>query len=96
MGLNRNHLFLLGVFCLLLGLQFRLLESVVLNPQSTLFLANQIGSKADATTAQVLHTAGFEAALPRKTFISPRWCGWALLALGSFLVLHSMMLPKPN
>lgn len=96
MGLNRNHYFLVGIFCLLVGLQFRLLESVVLNPQSTLFLAHRLGSKTDATTAQVLHTAGFEAALPRKEFQSPRWCGWAFLAVGSVLVLHSVMLPKPS
>jgi hypothetical protein len=44
----------------------------------------------------VLHTAGFEAALPRKEFQSPRWCGWAFLAVGSVLVLHSVMLPKPS
>ncbi len=94
MKINRNHYFLLGVFFILVGLQFRVLQSVVLNPQSTLFLAERLGSKTDATTAQVLHTAGFEAALPRKEFTSPRWCGWAFFALAAVLILHSIMLPK--
>ena len=93
---HRNHYFLLGVLFLLVGLQFRVLERVVLNPQSTLFLAQRLGSKTDAATAQVLHTAGFDAALPRKEFESPRWCGWAFFALGSFLILHRIMLPKPS
>ena len=96
MKLKRNHYFVLGVLCLLVGLQFRVLERVVLNPQSTLFLAQRFGSKTDATTAQVLHTTGFDAALPRKEFESPRWCGWAFFALGGFLLLHSVLLPKPG
>ncbi|MBC19537.1 MAG: hypothetical protein CMJ74_08725 [Planctomycetaceae bacterium] len=96
MKMKRNHYLILGVLCLLVGLQFRVLEKVVLNPESTLFLAQRLGSKADATTAQMLHTTGFEAALPRKEFESPRWCGWAFFTLGGFLVLHSLLLPKPS
>jgi hypothetical protein len=94
-GLNRNHYFLFGVVLLLMGFQFRLLDSVVLNEPSTRFLAQTMGSKRDATTAQVLYTAGLEAAIPRQRLQSPRWCGWAFLSLGTVLVLHSIMLPKP-
>ena len=94
MKLKRNHYFVLGVLCLLVGLQFRVLERVVLNPQSTLFLAQRLGSETDAATAQVLHAAGFDAALPRKELESPRWCGWAFYAISAFLVLHSVLLPK--
>ena len=96
MKLKRNHYFVLGVLCLLMGLQFRVLEKVILNPESTLFLAQRLGSKADAATAQVLHTTGFEATLPRKQFESPRWCGWPFFVLGGFLLLHSVLLPKPG
>ena len=96
MGFNRNHFFLLGIFLLLVGLQFRLVERVVLSPESTLFLAQHWGSETDATTAKVLHKAGFDAALPRKEFTSPRWCGWAFFAVGAALMLHSLMLPRPR
>ena len=96
MGFNRNHFFLLSIFLLLVGLQFRLVERVVLSPESTLFLAQHWGSETDATTAKVLHKAGFDAALPRKEFTSPRWCGWAFFAVGAALMLHSLMLPKPR
>lgn len=96
MGFNRNHFFLIGIFLLLVGLQFRLIERIVLNPESTLFLAQHMGSETDATTAEVLHKAGFDAALPRKEFISPRWCGWAFFAVAAALMLHSLMLPRPS
>ena len=96
MGLKRNHYLMLGIFFLLVGLQFRLIERVVLNPESTLFLAHHVGTKTDATTTRVLHAAGFEPALPRKEFESPRWCGWAFFAFGSVLVFRSIMVPRPN
>jgi hypothetical protein len=96
MSLNRNHYFLLGTILLLLGLQFRLIDSVVLNEQSTRFLAQRLGTTTDAATAQVLHTTGFGAVMPRKALTTPKWVGWAFMSTGAVLVLHSIMLRKPD
>ena len=96
MKLKRNQYFLLGTLCVLLGLQFRVIDRVILNPESTLFLAQRLGSNSDAATAEVLHAAGFEPVLPRKEFESPRSYGWAFFIFGSFLLLHSLLLPKPG
>ena len=96
MGLNRNHYFLVVAILLLLGLQFRLVDSVVLNEESTRFLALRLGTTTDATTAQVLHTTGLGAVMPRKTIQAPRWIGWACISAGAVLFLHSIMLRKPD
>ena len=31
----------------------------------------------------------------RKTVVPPDWIGWALVSLGSVLILHALALPKP-
>ena len=96
MEISRNQYFMIGMILLLLGLQFRFIDSVVLNEESSRFLAQRMGNKTEATAAQVLNTTGFGSVTPRKTIKPPQWVGWALISIGSVFILHSLALRKPG
>ncbi|MGC3970689.1 MAG: hypothetical protein QM775_26130 [Pirellulales bacterium] len=93
--LNRYHYFIAGVIVLLIGVQLRMVESYVLNEDTTRWLME----RSDDPAVQVVHKATqlMPAAgpLPRKTVVPPQWLGWAAVSLGSVLILHSLALPKP-
>jgi len=96
MDFNRNHYFITGLVILLIGVQFRMVESYVLNEDATRWLMNRSGDssvKAVSVATQLFPSAG---PAPRKTIVPPDWLGWAALSLGSVLVLHSLALPKPG
>ena len=95
MELNRHHYFIAGIVILLLGIQLRLVDSYVLNEDSTRWLMNQSGDpavKAVAVASDLMPAAG---PTPRKTIVPPQWLGWAALSLGSVLILHALALPRP-
>jgi len=94
--INRNQYFMVGFVVLLLGIQFRLLDSFVLNQRSTEFLAKRMGSKADVLAIETFRTIGFENTPTRKTVRPPQWIGWAMISFGAVLVLHSLALQKPG
>lgn len=96
MELNRYHYFIVGVFVLLVGIQLRMVESYVLNEDTTRWLMEQSDDPAVQmvkTTNQLFPAAG---PLPRKTVTPQQWIGWAAISLGSVLVLHSLAMPKPG
>ena len=96
MEINRNQWFLAGAVLLFLGLQFRMVDSLVLTPELTQFLAEQRGHPV-ATASQTMHTfVGAEAPVAPKTVRPPEWFGWALLSIGSVLILHSLSMKKPD
>ena len=96
MEFDRNRYFMIGVLLLLLGIQFRMVESFVLNETSTRALAKfakdtQMASRDLATSVYLnMHPA------PKKRVKPPHWLGWALLTGGAVVCLHSMVLPKPQ
>ena len=100
MEFNRNQYFLAGLVVFLLGIQLRMVDTIVLNERSTQFLAqrmqqfkhsNQIASTNDAAT---LFAA--QAPVGRHRIQPPKWLGWALVSVGSVLILHSLALKKPG
>lgn len=94
MELNRYHYFIAGIFILLIGIQLRMVESYVLNEESTRWLMEQSDDPAHQIvnkTNQLFPAAG---PLPRKTVVPPQWIGWAAVSLGSVLILHSLGMPK--
>jgi len=93
MEINRNHYFLAGLVILMLGIQIRMVDSFVLSSESTRFLASRLPNAKGATFATMV-PAGSSAG-PRKTLHPPEWLGWALLSVGSVLVLHSLAMPRP-
>lgn len=96
MEFNRNHYFIAGIFILLIGIQLRMVESYVLNEESTRFLMEQSEDptvQIVSKTSQLFPAAG---PAPRKTIVPPQWMGWAAISLGSVLILHSLAMPKPG
>jgi hypothetical protein len=97
MDLNRNQFFLAGVLFLLVGIQFRLVDSVVLNPQSAkMFIkqANRPLATASFSIQALLPTDNKPA--PARTVRPPEWLGFSLLSVGAVLVLHALAMRKPE
>jgi len=96
MDITRYHFFLVGTVLVLLGIEFRFIDSVVLTPKATRFLAEQTGNPAAAASDAIGSLAGGEAALPSKVFHPPEWLSWFLVSVGSVLILQSCAMPKPS
>lgn len=92
MELNRNHYFMAGVVLLLLGIQLRLVDSFVLNEQATKILTPQ-SSDGLMSIRPVLQTVS---AAPRKVVKPPESLGWALMSIGSVLILHALAMKAPG
>lgn len=92
--LNRNQYFFLGIVVILLGLQFRIVSSYVLNQEATRFLAERTQSSSTSTT--MVSFTGAMGSLPNKVINPPEWLGWCLISVGSVLILHSLAMKKPG
>ena len=90
MEFNRNQFFMIGVFLLLIGIQFRLLDSVTLNEKTTRFLASR-SSVTTSSLASIMPTSTV-----RKVIHPPQWLGWALMSVGGVCILHSLAMKKPG
>jgi len=95
MDINRNQYFLMGLVLLLLGLQFRMIDTVNLTPKCASFLASRTGSLSIAGGSGGANTEKRESPATR-TFKPPQWLGWALVSVGSVLILHSMAMKRPD
>ncbi|MDX1961645.1 MAG: hypothetical protein SFX18_00745 [Pirellulales bacterium] len=93
MDFNRNQLFMIGLLLLLVGLQFRAVESFTLNEPTTRFIAARMEDSANRPVESLVLNSG--ASIPRREVRPPIWLGYSLISIGSVLVLHSIMLPKP-
>lgn len=97
MEMDRNRYFMIGVLLFLLGIQFRSIESFVLNEPSTRVLArfthgSQYASAADFGTSVYLNVHPS----PKKQLKPPTWLGWVLLTAGGVMAVHALVLPKSN
>lgn len=93
MEFNRNHYFMAGIVLLLVGIQLRMVDAFILNEGTTRLLSQQAGGASNAATA-ILPSIG--PASPRKTVRPPEWLGWALMSIGSVLILHSLAMRGPG
>lgn len=92
MEINRNQYFLAGIVILLLGIQFRVVDSFVLNEPTTKILARQVAeTEAKRTMYETATSAG-----ARKVVHPPEWVGWCLMSVGSVLILHSLAMKRPD
>lgn len=95
MEMNRNSWFMVGLLVLFMGIQLRLVDTFVLNEKTSKFLAE----RAPATVAdsgafpRFLTNAG---PTSRKSLHPPKWLGFAMLSVGSVLILHSLAMKKPG
>lgn len=99
MDFNRYQCFMAGLVVFLLGIQLRMVEAFVLNERATQFLAqrmqeikgNQVASAGDLPT---LFAA--QAPIAKKRLDPPKWIGWAMVSVGSVLILQSLVMKKPG
>ena len=96
MDINRNQYFLAGLVLLLLGIQFRATDSVVLSAECVKFLGQNSGSLAILSDGTVDTSSGKDVKATPKTIEPPDWLGWALTSVGVVLILHSMAMKKPG
>ena len=97
MEFNRNQFFFLGLVILLLGLQFRMVESFELTPAASRFLAEKTGKVNVASTQNPSPDFGATAPLVGTQVVRPpEWLGWCLMSVGAVLILHSLAMPKPG
>lgn len=94
MEFDRNRYFMIGLLLFMLGVQFRMVESFVLNETSTRAL-----SRIAKDTPVASQDFGADLYMnmhpsPKKRIDPPKWLGWALLSAGGVIILHAMVLPK--
>ena len=93
MSMYRNRYFLAGVLLVLLGIQFRMVDSFVLNESATRVLAR-------VTKTSVADNSGMNSLMmsfypnPRKRVDPPRWLGLSLIAVGAIISCHALVIPK--
>jgi len=99
MEINRNQYFMVGVVLLALGIQFRMVDSVTLTPEASQFIAKRIIKQKAADgeiPAAFVSASQQEPPATKRSFKPPQWLGWALISVGTVLVLHSLAMPKPG
>lgn len=96
MTMDRNRYFMLGVILLCLGLQFRLIDSFVLNESSTRALHKVTKSQQADANGMATNVFMQAAPSPKKTLKPPRWLGFVLLTAGGIMTLHALVLPKSH
>ena len=96
MDISRNQYFFAGLVCLLLGIQFRMVEEVELTPEFTQFLAERTGHPLASVSAATQTLTQSEKPLIKKTIVPPDWLGFSLMSIGAVLVLHSWGMKKPG
>lgn len=96
MDITRNQYFFAGLACLLLGLQFRMVDTFELTPDFTQFLAERTGHPLASVNATSQTLAQSDKPLVKKMIRPPDWLGWSLISLGSVLILHSWAMKKPG
>lgn len=96
MKINRNRFFLIGVLLVLLGAQFRMIDSFVLNEPTTRTLA-KVSQKATNKSANSLDSMMMQVyPNPTKRVHPPRWLGLAMIAVGSVVSLHALAMPRQD
>ena len=94
MDIDRNRYFMFGVILFLLGLQFRLVDSFVLNENSTRAL-HRLVQKANIADSNIATNVYMQvASSPKKNLRPPNWLGFVLLTVGGVMSLHAMVLPR--
>ena len=95
MEINRNQFMMIGLVVLALGIQFRMVESFVLNQKATEIIAKRLKKTETVATAFVPSLTSSPPPA-KRTVKPPRWLGFMLLSVGGVLVLHSLAMPRPG
>lgn len=94
MKFNRNHYFLIGMLLILFGIQFRLVDSFVLNERCTKAL-DRVMRKTPVASNDPLSAFVIQVhPNPTKRVRPPRWIGAAMVVSGIVVSLHSFALRR--
>ncbi|QEG39948.1 hypothetical protein UC8_19500 [Roseimaritima ulvae] len=96
MVMDRNRYFLIGMLLILIGIQFRMVESFVLNEQTTRVLAKVTNTKPVASSDMMSSLLMQVYPAPTKRIAPPRWIGLAMIAVGAVVSLHAIAIPRRN
>ncbi|MGW8256081.1 MAG: hypothetical protein ACWGMZ_01205 [Thermoguttaceae bacterium] len=96
MDITRNQYFFAGLVLLFLGLEFNMVDTFVLTPEFTQFLAERSGHPIASVNAATQTLLQSEPVAVSKNWRPPEWLGWSLISLGSVLILHSWAMKKPD
>lgn len=94
MSLYRNRYFLAGILLILLGVQFRMVQSFVLNESATRALARVTKETAVAEQSTFRDFMMQVHPKPTKRVTPPRWLGLSLITVGAIVSLHALAIPK--
>ncbi len=94
MDWDRNRYFALGIILFLIGIQFRMVDSFVLNESSTRAL-HRFAKQSQMASPRGMTDMYMSVALsPKKTIKPPNWLGWVLLTSGAVIGLHALAIPR--
>jgi hypothetical protein len=96
MDITRNQFFLVGLLLLLLGVQFRLIESIELTPELTQLLADRTSKPLASVSTAAQSLIPGDRTMVKRTVRPPEWLGWFLASIGGVLILHSLAMKKPG
>ena len=96
MDITRNQFFFIGLLCLFMGLQLRMVEEIELTPEFTQFLAERTGHPMASVNAATQSLTQSDRPTVKKVIRLPDWSGWGLVSLGCVLILHSWAMKKPG
>jgi hypothetical protein len=96
MDLNRNQFFLAGVLVLLMGIQFRMVDSFVLNQDFAKMISKKQHRPVATASFSIQTLLPIKTPAPARRVRPPQWLGYSLLSIGAVLVLHSMAMRKPE
>ena len=93
--MSSSKLITIGIVLLILGVQFRMVDTFVLNQETSQFVASRMKQSAirseGASFDSLLLSTG---PVPRKQLTHPRWFGWAFVSAGAVLLLHGLSARK--
>jgi hypothetical protein len=93
MNMDRNRYFMFGIVLFLLGLQFRIVDTFVLNESSTRALVKFAQNSKIASNNPIANSY-MDATSPKKSVKPPNWLGFIFLTVGGVMALHAMVLPR--
>ena len=96
MDMNRNQWFMIGLILLFLGIQFRMVETYVLTPEFTQFLAERTGHPLAAVNAAAGSFSSSERPTVTKPVKPPEWLGWCVGSMGFVCILHCLAMKSPG
>ena len=96
MDITRNQYFFAGLVLLLMGIEFRAVDSFDLTPELTKLLADQSSKPVESAAIATQSLTQPDKPVVKKNVRPPDWVGWLLASAGAVLILHSWAMKKPG